>query len=248
MGAKTEISWTDATFSPWWGCVKVSPGCDHCYADSFSHRLGLKIWGKDSDRRFFGDKHWQGPVSWNKAAGKAGARRRVFCASMCDVMEDRSDLDGVRDRLYKLINATPHLDWLLLTKRPQNFRRFLPPSMVAKPERNVWLMTTIESDEYLWRADALKRVDAVVHGLSVEPLLGDIPRIGAHLDDIEWVIVGGESGHGARPMDADWARRIRDECRSRGIAFFMKQMGGARNKRDQLEDLPEDLRIREFPK
>lgn len=232
MSKDTSISWTDHTFNPWWGCTKVSPACDHCYAESFSKRTGFKIWGKDAKRRFFGDEHWDEPVKWNLAAGKSHEIRRVFCASMADVMEDRADLTEERQRLYDLIERTPNLDWLLLTKRPQNFRRFLRMPVAV----NIWAMTTVESPEYLWRIDALKACGAAVLGLSIEPLLAPIPTLGEHLDGIAWVIVGGESGPGARPMHPDWARSIRDQCLNLGIAFHFKQWGEFAPWREGLLD------------
>ena len=114
------------TFNPWWGCVEVSPGCAHCYARTFSKRVGSAKWGKDETRRFFGDSHWNEPRKWNAAAAEMGERRKVFCASMADVFEDRADLGSQRARLFALIEETPHLDWLLLTKRPQNVRSMVP--------------------------------------------------------------------------------------------------------------------------
>jgi protein gp37 len=257
MAEKTNISWCSATFSPWHGCTKVSDGCDFCYAATFSRRLGYSektadpskfpIWGKDAQRRFFGGKHWAEPLKWNTAAEREGIRRRVFCGSMCDVMEDRRDLDEWRWKLCGLIADTPWLDWLLLTKRPQNFLRFLPKDWLAVPQSNVWLMTSVESPAFLWRVDTLKACPAVVHGLSVEPLIEPLPTLGEYLDGISWAIVGGESGAGARPMDIEWARSIRDQCANAGTAYFCKQLGGVRHKRDQLEDLPPDLRVRQFP-
>jgi protein gp37 len=244
VGEDSKIEWTHHTFNPWWGCVKVSPACDRCYAESFSRRVGFSdtgaqfpIWGKDSSRRFFGDKHWAEPVKWNRDAEKAGERRRVFCASMADVMEDRQDLNPSRVRLYNLIDDTPWLDWLLLTKRPQNFRRFLPKTWLKEPRPNVWGMTTVESDEYHWRAFELLKTPFVIRGLSVEPLLAPLDldkyelvcrawrhgfTIGTYLD---WVIVGGESGHGARPMNPQWVRSIRNQCVAAGVAFHFKQWG-----------------------
>lgn len=111
MGEQTEISWTDHSFNPWWGCTRVSPGCQHCYAEAFSKRTGNDVWGKDNDRRFFGDKHWAEPIRWNARAEITARRERVFCASMADVFEDRRDLDAPRQRLWELIVATPMLDW-----------------------------------------------------------------------------------------------------------------------------------------
>lgn len=247
MGKTTEILWCDHTFNPWWGCTKISEGCANCYADSFSNRLGLKIWGADADRRFFGDAHWEEPLKWDRAARKAGIRRKVFCGSMCDVMEDHGDLQHSRVRLYNLIDDTPNLDWLLLTKRPQNFRRFLPATWLERTRPNVWGMTTVESAEYLWRVTALLSTPFVLRGLSMEPLLGpvDLTRVGSGtrpdgsvgknvlqavergtaMQHLDWVIVGGESGHGARPMSPAWAQSLRDQCVAARVAFFFKQWG-----------------------
>lgn len=215
--AESKIEWTDYTFNPWWGCTEVSPACDHCYARKFAKRTGLQ-WGKDAQRRFFSDKHWAEPLRWNAKAEREGQRLKVFCGSMCDILEDRFELANPRLRLSELIAATPFLDWLLLTKRPQNFGRLLPDL----PE-NVWRMTTVESPEYYWRIDALRTHRNTIYGLSMEPLLADCPNI--PLDGISWVIVGGESGPGARPMHPDWARGVRDQCQAAGVPFFFKQWG-----------------------
>src|SRR5262245_40013414 len=131
MAEQTAIAWCHATFNPWWGCVEVSPGCDNCYARDLAKIYGPRVWGKDAPRRFFGPKHWQEPLRWNAKAEAAGERRRVFCASMADVFEERDDqigrfLAAERFKLWNLIAATPWLDWLLLTKRPAGMRRLLP--------------------------------------------------------------------------------------------------------------------------
>ena len=248
MAETSKIQWTDATFNPWWGCVKISQGCDHCYADTFSKRTGNRVWGKEAPRRFFGDKHWNEPLKWNAAAAGEGVRKRVFCGSMCDVMEDRRDLDEYRERLYRLIEATPHLDWQLLTKRPQNFRRFLPKTWLARPVPNVWGMTTVESNFYRWRIDALAETPFAVRGLSCEPMVDEL-RIGQSLlpGKIHWVICGGESGVGARPMQLEWANSLRNQCKAAGVAFFMKQIGGVRDKRGEIDVFPEEIRVRQFP-
>lgn len=241
MSANSKIEWTHHTFNPWWGCVKVSPACDHCYAERDSIRYGFSeagahfpIWGKGTQRRFFSEKHWAEPLKWDRAAAKAGERQRVFCASMADVMEDNPDVHPARARLYNLIDDTPNLDWLLTTKRPQNFRRYLPPEWITNPRRNVWGLTTVESPEYLWRIDELLKIPFAVRGVSAEPLLGQIDLEldrfvlgtgGERRHDLSWVIVGGESGPGARPMHPDWARSLRDQCVAAGVPFFFKQWG-----------------------
>lgn len=232
MSETTGISWTDATFNPWWGCTKVSPACDNCYAERDSKRYGFSdtgsqfpIWGKDSQRRFFGDKHWSQPIKWNDQAGREGRRMRVFCASMADVMEDRADLHLWRAKLYRLIDNTPNLDWLLLTKRPQNFNRFLPPEWLDNPRPNVWGMTTVESQQFAWRIDNLIETPFAVRGLSCEPMVGPLDLPTRAYGTIHWVITGGESGPGARPCHPDIYRTLRDQAQIAKIPFHFKQHG-----------------------
>lgn len=232
MGQNSSIEWTDHTFNPWWGCLKVSPGCEHCYALTLSKRFGHDIWGPPATtrRRTFNEKHWREPLKWNAEAAKAGERKRVFCASMADVFEDHPQLPPERAKLWALIEQTPNLDWLLLTKRPENISGMVPWDF---PD-NVWIGTSCEDQQ---RADEriphLLRVPAKVRFLSCEPLLGPVtlrrwvrPSPGWAADLIHWVIVGGESGAGARPMHPQWARSLRDECQAAGdIAFHFKQWG-----------------------
>lgn len=244
MGTTTAIAWTDHTFNPWWGCVRVSPACDHCYAEAFAKRTGNAVWGKDSPRRFFGDKHWNEPHKWNRAAETAGERRRVFCASMADVFEARDDLDEHRERLWDLIDRTPSLDWQLLTKRPEQVMRRVPTAWASDWPANVWIGTTVENQHYAeLRIPRLLDIPAPVRFLSCEPLLGPVDlrpwlrRIAPEAEAaseftwdtshrIGWVIVGGESGPQHRPIDLDHARAIRDECDRWGVPFFFKQVGG----------------------
>src|SRR5947208_2303347 len=120
MGRYSSIEWTHHTFNPWWGCQKVSAACDNCYAEIWAKRTGQDLWGSTAERRLFGEKHWSEPIRWHQEASLAGRRERVFCASMADVFERRADLNEERRRLWKVIERTPSLDWLLLTKRPQN--------------------------------------------------------------------------------------------------------------------------------
>ena len=123
MGANSKIEWTTHTFNPWWGCTKVSEACKHCYAEAWAKRVGQNVWGPKPERRLLSDNHWRQPLKWNRDAANAAERPRVFCASMADVFEDRDELIEHRDRLFDLIEATPKLDWLVLTKRPQNVAR-----------------------------------------------------------------------------------------------------------------------------
>lgn len=223
MSANSKIEWTDHTFNPWWGCTKVSPGCANCYAETLAKRTGNNVWGDDAVRRFFNSRHWHEPLGWNEKCRQSGTRARVFCGSMCDIMEDRPDLIPHRHRLYDLIRLTPNLDWLLLTKRTENFMRFLPGPWFNYPAPNVWLMTTVESQAQMTRVRELLKIPAVVHGISAEPLLG--PLDFGDMTGIEWVIVGGESGPGARPMSPRWVRDLRDQCLESTVPFFFKQWG-----------------------
>lgn len=223
MGEHSGIEWTHHTFTPWWGCARVSPACEHCYAETFSNRLGKKLWGVHADRRFFGDDHWNEPRRRNRKAGAKGERQRVFRGSMCDIFEGRSDLDVHRERLWRLVEETPNLDWLLLTKRPENID--LMASLREEWASNVWLGTTVQDQK---RADErlphLVAHPAVVRFLSMEPLLASVD-LRPFLAEIDWVIIGGESGAGARPMQVWWARDVRDQCVAAGVPLHFKPWG-----------------------
>jgi protein gp37 len=246
MSESTGIAWTDHTFNPWWGCVRVSPGCEHCYAETWDTRWKGGHWGVQAPRRFFGDAHWNEPRKWDKAAAKAGQRARVFCASMADVFEDRRDLDEQRQRLWHLILDTPNLDWQLLTKRPENLGKFLPPDWLDQPRLNVWLGTTVEDQKRAnERIPHLLRTPAAVRFLSCEPLLGLVYLWETR--GLDWLIIGGESGAGARPMNLSWARSLMQQAAQDRISVFVKQLGGAHDKQDDPRAWPDDLRIREFP-
>lgn len=185
MGEVTKIQWTDHTFNPWWGCAKVSEGCRGCYAEAFAKRTGHAIWGEKAERRFFGDKHWAEPLKWERAAKEAGRPAFVFCASMADVFEDRPDLAPQRARLHALVRDTPHLVWLLLTKRPENADRLWgqahydafngADSLGPTWALNVWLGTTAEDqDNARERIPDLLEAHAAVRFVSAEPLLGPL--------------------------------------------------------------------------
>lgn len=255
MAEVTGISWTDHTFNPWSGCVKVSRGCKFCYAERESVRHGLKIFGPASttQRQHRAESYWRAPVRWNAAALDAQQRRRVFCASFADVFEDNPDpmLLEARRRLFALIEETPALDWQVLTKRPENIAEMIEAAgfehWLEEPRPNVWLGTSVEDSQVLERIEYLVDVPAAVRFLSVEPMVGPVsPRpwlyrtVGGGMMDldpeeevpykpgecpIDWVIVGGESGPQAAPMHPDWARTLRDECEAAGVAFFFKQWG-----------------------
>lgn len=227
MAQNSTIEWTDATFNPWWGCTKVSDGCKFCYAYSIANRYGHDVWGPGATRRTFGENHWREPLRWNKKAGESGERLRVFCASMADVFDPEAPAEE-RERLWKLIRETPHLDWQILTKRPHLITQDLPLDW-GNGYSNVWLGTSVEDERVINRIESLTAVPAIVHFLSLEPLIGPLSNL--PLDGIEWTIVGGESGPGARPMKAEWVEEIRLQCEAENVPFFFKQWGGVRKKR-----------------
>ncbi len=225
MARDSKIEWTDHTFNPWWGCVKVSPACDHCYAEAWARRLGLDVWTAGRPRRFMSDAYWRQPHRWNEAAKRGGRRARVFCASMADVFEWKKGLSEWRARLWRVIEETPFLDWLLLTKRPHLARRLAP--WEGDWPHNVWLGTTVENQRWVdKRLPYLEEIPARIRFLSCEPLLDGIDLDG-WLDRkaVDWVIAGGESGPRARPSDPIWFHSLRDQCIAHGTPFHFKQWG-----------------------
>ncbi len=224
MGKDSRIEWTDHTFNPWWGCTKVSPACTHCYAEAWAKRVGKQVWGARAPRWLFAESHWKEPLHWNRAAEQNGVRQRVFCASMADVFENRRDLDHPRAQLAELIEATPMLDWLLLTKRPQHAANLAPWG--DRWPANVWLGATVENQAWAEkRLPALIAVPAAMRFLSCEPLLGPLDLRQWLQPHIQWVIAGGESGGKARPSHPDWFRGVRDQCSAAGVPFHSKQWG-----------------------
>lgn len=264
MSKNSAIEWTTHTFNPWWGCTRVSPGCERCYAETFAKRVGQKVWGAQAERRFFGDKHWAEPLKWDAAVMDVGDRPRVFCASMADVFEDRRDLDSQRARLFELITVTPSLNWLLLTKRPEKVLKLVPERWLNGFPDHVWMGTTCEDQERAnQRVPILRRIPASIHFLSVEPMLGPITLDDRWLEwlptgpdeydephllpPIRWVICGAESGHGARPMQEAWARALKDQCERGGFtSFFLKQYADKRGRAISLPVL-DGRQWAEFP-
>jgi protein gp37 len=228
VAEKTRISWTNHTFNPWRGCAKVSPGCAHCYAETMAARSPAVLgeWGPGAARVVAAEGYWRQPLKWDREAREAGEGRRVFCASLADVFEGRPDLAAPRERLWGLVRDTPNLAWLLLTKRPENIRRMMPPGDWP----NVWLGTSVEDRKRLRRVDSLRVAPqhVPVRFVSAEPLLEDLGAV--DLRGVGWLIVGGESGPGFRPMDHGWARSLLRQCRRQGVAFFFKQSAAPRNE------------------
>lgn len=306
MGANSKIEWTDHTYNPWRGCAKVSPGCAHCYAEALDNfRDGGGHWGKGKPRIRASEATRKEPLKWNKFGIGQTERARVFSLSRGDWLDDEVPIEWLAD-LLRMIHETPELDWLLLTKRPENWRaravaacenawtrscdantqterealksvcRFLEKWVDGEPPGNVWIGTSVENQEEAdTRIPELVKIPAKVRFLSVEPMLGavdlnqwlyepcvnardglpmdqetgqreccrkcDFTGISNDPDDkVHWVICGGESGPGKRPMDLAWARALRDQCAAAQVPFFMKQV-------DKVQAIPADLMIREFP-
>lgn len=249
MAENSSIEWTHHTFNPWIGCQVVSPACDNCYAEAQNRfrNWNPQGWGPHAARKRTSASYWRQPLKWNREAEAAGERRRVFCASLADVFDNHRSIDPAwRNDLWKLIAATPHLDWLLLTKRPQNIFKMLPDRWHGG-WNNVWLGTTVENQqEANRRIPKLLSVPAKIRFLSCEPVLEPVDLgfvkdrngwrdvlhgwrncdayVGAD-DSVNWVICGGESGPNARPMHPDWARDLRDQCAAAGVPFLFKQWG-----------------------
>lgn len=252
MAETSAIEWTDSTFNPWIGCTKISPACDHCYAEALMDTRHHRVkWGGERSRTSAGN--WQQPRRWQKQAdaffAEHGRRRRVFCSSLADVFDNQVPTEW-RDDLWNLILDTPDIDWLLLTKRPQNIGKMIPKFWFLIKGR-VWLGTTVEDQQRaITNIPHLLNHDAAVRFVSIEPMLGPIDmtqlvrpmKAGEHVFDalscdvdprddewegrtINWVIAGGESGPHARPSHPDWFRALRDQCAAAGVPFLFKQWG-----------------------
>lgn len=241
MAQNSKIEWTTHTFNSWIGCQKVSPGCDHCYAEALmATRWGKVEWGPHGERKRTSAANWKQPLRWAKAARAAGRRDRVFSASLGDWLDNQVPTAWRAD-LLELIDETPELDWLLLTKRPENYQKLVGHQWPNGAPANVWLGTTAEDQAHFDRRyDVLAKIQAHRRFISYEPALGPL-SISESFPFPDWIICGGESGHGARHMPADWARALRDECERLNVPFFMKQMTGKK-------PIPDDLLIRQFPR
>lgn len=252
MAENSNIEWTTHTFNPWIGCTHVSPGCKFCYAETLmDKRYGKVEWGKGKPRLRTSAANWRLPLKWNRGAEKSGTRPRVFCASLADVFDEEAP-ELWRGELFNLIGQTPNLDWLILTKRPQN----ITPMMQSldrghryfELQENVWLGTSVENQQTAdERIPELLKIPAAVRFLSCEPLLGEVDlneylgcgwdgeggwrncpqHLSGKIDcsGVDWVIVGGESGPNARPMHPDWVRSLRDQCQAANVPFLFKQWG-----------------------
>jgi len=260
----TGIAWCDETWNPWWGCNEVSEGCDNCYARTWTRfTRGPGHWGppNSSDRILMQPREWRKPIVWNRRVEQGDTnwrarwqpphrpdtlRRLVFCASMADIFEYHPMLDALRSRLWNVIEQTPNLDWLLLTKRPMNIRRMLPAEWLRRPRPNVWLGTSVELQRWAERRiEHLLDVPATVHFISAEPLLGPLD-LTPWLGRVNWVISGGESGTQHRPLDIEWVRDLDAQCRVHHVAHFFKQHGG-RSPMDGGCDVYPGIEVKNFP-
>ena len=215
MGERTGISWTQRTWNPWRGCTKISPGCKHCYMFRDQRRFG----GNPSV--VVRTKTWGQPLKWQRSAARRGAVEMVFTCSWSDWFHEAAD--PWRDEAWLVVRRCPNLIFQILTKRPERIAGRLPADW-GEGYPNVWLGTSIENNDYVWRADVLRRIPAALRFISAEPLLGPLPDL--DLTGIDWLIVGGESGPDFRPMDKDWVRQLRDRALALGVAFFFKQDAG----------------------
>jgi protein gp37 len=209
MGQHSAIEWTEATWNPWHGCLKVSPGCAHCYM-----YRDKKRYGQDPRKVMRGKTTFDAPLRWKEP-------RVIFTCSWSDFFIEEAD--GWREGAWDIIRQTPQHTYQILTKRPQRIVDRLPKDW---PFPNVWLGVSVENPRFYWRIDALCQIPAFVRFLSLEPLLAPMPDL--NLAGIAWVIVGGESGPRCRPMKPEWVCQIRDQCAAARVPFFFKQWGGRR--------------------
>lgn len=231
MAEQSAISWTDATFNPWIGCTRVSPACDRCYAARDNERRGwVSGWGPGVPRRRTSVQNWNLPLRWDRKAAATGRPLRVFCASLADIFDNEVNAAWRHD-LWALVERTSNLRWILLTKRIGNVSKMVPGHWFEGGwPAHVGLMATIANQEE-WDRDYGKLAYwspiAPWIGVSAEPLLGHI-NIGDARPD--WIITGGESGAGFRPLDMNAVRSLRDQCARNGVTFHHKQNGGVRGK------------------
>ncbi len=237
MSYHSKIEWTDATWNPVVGCTKVSLGCKNCYAETFAERFrGVPnhAFERGFDLRLVPDKLNE-PLKWNTP-------RKIFTCSMSDLFHESVPIEYL-SRVFQVMNEAHWHTFQVLTKRSA---RLAELSTKLKWSPNIWIGVSVENANHVNRIYDLLKVPARLRFISVEPLLGPILEL--PLDGIDWVIVGGESGPKARPMELSWARLIRKQCRKAGVAFFLKQLGGKQDKRGGTEAVLDGRRWHEFPK
>lgn len=277
MSAETGIQWTDSTWNAWWGCQRVGPGCDHCYAEALDKRTGGAHWGAKADRRRTSETNWNEPLRWQAKAdafeAAHGHRRRVFCGSMMDIMDNAVPLEWSHEAFAR-IEQCDRLDWQLLSKRVGNVESRVPaPWLQGEWPKHVGMMITVVTQEEAERdIPKLLRLKAAYGipwiGLSMEPLIEPVRLPDAAMNatergrvraPLDWVIVGGESGNGSRPFDTAWAQEIVVQCDLAGVPCFVKQLGAnvlkggvacpkTSKKGDNMLEWPEGIRVREMPR
>lgn len=228
MGEKSGIEWTDATWNPWYGCRKVSPACAHCYAERDMTRYGknFDVVTRAKDATFYAPLKWKEP-------------RRIFTCSWSDFFIEESD--AWRGEAWNVIMDTPKHTYLVLTKRPERIGK----NPLLRWPHHIWLGVSVETTRQYHRIDKIREIPAHIRFLSMEPLLAETRN--TNLEGIHWVIVGTESGPGARFTDLHWIRRIRDKCKDEGVAFFLKQLTTQGGIKIPFDSWPEDLKVREWP-
>lgn len=251
MAQNSKIEWTHHTANLWHGCTKVHEGCDNCYAETLSKRWGNDVWGNDKPRKEI-KSVWNELIKYQKLAKEANEIHRVFVGSMMDIFEKPMPLidskgfqlsyntEDVRQQFWKVVEQSPNLMFLLLTKRPSNINKYIPESWKQTPPVNVMLGTSPVNQETF---DNLVKQLLQVKGkrfLSVEPQLDNILLSSEYKNDIDWIIQGGESGHHKRPFNLEWAYALKEQCKLLSIPYFFKQI-------DKIQAIPEDLQVRMFP-
>jgi protein gp37 len=220
MGIDSKIEWTESTWNPVTGCTKISSGCLNCYAERMARRL--KAMGQPNYRNGFKvtcHRHTLDmPLRWKSA-------QMVFVNSMSDLFHKDVPDDFILDIFSTMRQAQQH-QYQILTKRAERLEQLSPE---LSWEENIWMGVTVEAADYKYRIDYLRYTGAKIKFLSLEPLLGDLGEL--NLDEIDWVIVGGESGPGARPIEIEWVRDVREQCRAQNVPFFFKQWGGVNKKK-----------------
>lgn len=252
MAENSKIEWTDHTVNLWWGCSKVHTGCKNCYAEYFSDtRYKKNLWGEKQPRQriksAFSDLN-----KYQKQAESENKLLKIFCGSMMDIFEDSKlltnpteEFETTSDLRFRLFNKISkgeynNLIFLFLTKRPENIVLNVPTSWITNAPKNVWFGASVSNQETYKKTigiiDALPSLNSF---LSVEPQVGNI-EIGVSAFGLGWIIQGGESGHGKRPFNLDWAYTMKSRCKAANIPYFFKQI-------DKVQPIPDDLQIREFP-
>lgn len=247
MAENSKIEWCDHTVNLWWGCAKVHTGCKNCYAEKLSNRWDNDVWGEDKPRKLI-KSAFKDLDKYQRQAFEVNKKVKIFMGSMMDIFETSTEVinsggqftNGLRDRLFTEISKGnyPNLIFLFLTKRPENIIHMIPEGWINNTPKNVWFGTSV-SDMETWKyVESLKLVSSTNLFLSIEPQVGEIKDI--DLKGIDWVIQGGESGHGKRPFNIEWAYTMKELCKRQNVPYFFKQI-------DKIQPIPDDLNIKELP-